>query len=256
MDQQTTQPARRRVVRLPAGLPGPRVPWGRAVGTHLLIAVAVVLAGAGVWTAAPTGAWGAAVALEATALLLGGWALVLLGSTLTRSGRLLVEESPGRLGLPGSRPLGGLLLGLLVLSLLLPVTLLGARILGEPVGSSTFALVLAVLLLPLGLPVLVRVLAGRIHLPALVLDEAGVTWRGWSSETRLPWADLARVDLVADPGRRLVLRASAEEVSVPVGFLASDAALLAALVEACRTDRGRRAALGTDAALHGLGAGG
>lgn len=246
---------RRRTVRLASDRPTVRVPVGRAVRTHLLIAVAVVLAGAGAWTAAPTGGWGVAVALEVSALLLGGWALVLVGSTLTRRGRLLVEESPGRLSLPGSRPLGVLLLSLLALSLLLPLTLLGSWAAGEPVGGSAVALALAVLLLPLGLPVLVGVVSGRVRLPALVLDGEGVTWRGWNDEARMPWGGLAPPELVADPGRRLVLRGATHEevVSVPVGFLAADAALVADLVDACRTDPRRRDALGTDVGLQGLG---
>ncbi|MDN4173309.1 hypothetical protein QWY28_10175 [Nocardioides sp. SOB77] len=280
MDEQMTEPARRRTVRLAGGRPAPRAPLGRAVRTHLLIALAVGLAGAGVWLAAPGGAWGVVLALEVTALLLGGWALVLLGSTLTRRGRLVVDEAPGRVVVPGSRPLGALLVALLLLSLLLPATVLASWAAGEPLGGSVVALGAAVLLLPLGLPVLVRLLTGRVRLPSLVLDATGVTWHSWSSEQSIAWADLADVRLLADPGRRLVLRASAlptrrsprrtprtaagdrtvggpavapEEVSVPVGFLASDAALVADLVEACRTDASRRAALGTDAALHGLG---
>ncbi len=248
------------------------------IGTHLVIGLAVAAAGFGAVVSATDDGWGLVIAVELAALLLGGWGVVLLGSTLpatsVRRGRVAVRQRPGHLELPGSRLLTGGLLGLLALSLLLPLTLLAAWAARGTLEGSGLALAASVLLLPLGLPLLVQVLRGSVRVPSLVLDGDGVTSRSWRGETTVAWSDLAEVRLVADPGTRLVLRAgdalvrrtsspaaaapgartvggpvvAADEVSVPVAFMASDAALVADLVEACRTDPRRRTVLGTDAA--------
>ena len=236
MSAHTVGSVRRQVLRLPASPRSlPPVPVARATGTHLLIALVVTLAGFGVVVSATDG-WGLVLAAVAAALLLGGWLVVLLGTVLpatVRRGRLVVRRHPDRLELPGSRLLTGWLVALLVLSLLLPLTLLASWAARGSLEGSTGATVLALVLLPLGLPLLVQVLRGRVRSPALVLDADGVTSRSWRGATGVAWAELAGVRLVADPGRRLVL---GEEVSVPVAFMGSDATLVADLLEACRTD--------------------
>ncbi|WP_169834663.1 hypothetical protein [Nocardioides dokdonensis] len=246
-------------------VPTPRPPLLRVLGTHVLVGVAVVLAGFGFLVAASDG-WGVLLAVEAAALLGGCWLVLLLATLLpgtARRGRLVVRRHPDRLELPGSRLLTGLLVALLALSLLLPLTLLVSWAARGRLDGSAGAVVLSLALLPLGVPLLVQVLRGRVRVPCLVLDAEGVTSRGWRGETAVAWAELAEVRLVADPGRRLVLRATsaagrrttptsvatspgartvggpvvgADEVSVPVAFMGSDAALVADLLAACRTD--------------------
>ena len=260
----------------PAGTAGPapsaaRPPLGRLLGTHLLVGLVVLLAGAGVLASARPDGWGLLLAVEVVALLAGAWLVLLLGTLLpvtpARRGRLVVAPGAEGAVLPGSRVLTGLLLGLLALSLLVPLTLLGSWVARGTLEGSTLAVVASVLLLPLGLPVLVQVLRGRVRVPALVLDDDGVTSRTWQGASSIAWSDLAEVRLVADPGRRLVLRATGarvrrtasaagssagaasvggpvvgrDEVSVPVAFMASDAGLVADLLEVCRTDPRRRA---------------
>lgn len=258
--------ARRQVVRPPAGHRSlPALPLGRTIGTHLLVGLLVVLAGFGFVVGATDG-WGVLVAVQATALLVGGWLVLLLGTLLPATlhrGRLVVRRRPDRLELPGSRLLTGLLVALLVLSLLLPLTLLASWAARGSLEGSTVASVLALVLVPLSLPLLVQVLRGRLRAPTLVLDADGVTSHSWRGATGVAWAELAEVRLVADPGRRLVLRADTaaarrpvpsaaaaspgartvggpvvadDEVSVPVAFMGSDATLVADLLEACRTD--------------------
>ncbi len=258
--------AHRQVVRLPAGHRSlPALPLGRTIGTHLLVGLTVALAGVG-FVAGATDGWGVLIAVQATALLVGGWSVLLLGTLLPATlhrGRLVVRRRPDRLELPGSRLLAGLLVALLALALLLPLTLLGSWAARGSLEGSAGAVVLALVLLPLGLPLLVQVLRGRLRAPSLVLDADGVTSRSWRRATAVAWAELAEVRLVADPGRRLVLRATsaagrrttptsvatspaartvggpvvaADEVSVPVAFMGSDAVLVADLLDACRTD--------------------
>ncbi len=248
----------------------PRPPLGRLLGTHLLVGLLVLLAGAGAVASAPADGWGLLLAAEVVALLAGAWLVLLLGTLLpatpARRGRLVVAPGPEGVVLPGSRALTRSLLGLLALSLLVPLTLLGSWAARGTLEGSTLAVVASVLLLPLGLPVLVQVLRGRVRVPALVLDDDAVTSRTWRGASSIAWSDLAEVRLVADPGRRLVLRASdarvrhtastagssagaasvggpvvgRDEVSVPVAFMASDAGRVADLLESCRTDPRRR----------------
>lgn len=246
----TSRPVRRQVVRLPASPRSlPALPFGRTIGTHLLVGLLVALAGFGFVVGATDG-WGVLVAVQAAALVLGGWLVLLLGTLLpamTHRGRLVVHRHHDRLELPGSRLLTGLLVALLALSLLLPLTLLASWAARGGLEGSAGAAVLALALLPLGLPLLVQVLRGRVRTPSLLLDDDGVTARSWRSESAVAWSELAEVSLVADPGRRLVLRAgpvvAADEVSVPVAFMGSDATLVADLLEACRADPTRWAAV-------------
>ena len=268
----------RLVVPPDPGRPRVRVPLRTLLSTVVLAALAVGVVGFGAWVSAGDDPWSRTASALLVLLCLLGCAVLLAGSLATRTGRLVLEERDGVLQLPGSRVVAGLLLAALATCVALPVVLVAGRLLGSGQGGSGLALAAAVLLLVLAVPLLVALLRGRVRLNALELAPDGVSYRSYNASARVGWADLAEVRLVADPGRRLVLvsRGTPErrqhsatpgeatvgrapggpdEVSVPVGLLASDAVLVAELVEACRTSPERRVELGTPAAVERLRSG-
>ena len=268
----------RLVVPPDPGRPRPRVPLRTLLTTVVLAALALGVVGFGAGVSAGEDPWSRAASALLVLVCLLGCAVLLVGSLATRTGRLVLEERDGVLRLPGSRVVAALLLAALATCVVLPVVLVVGRLVGSGQEASGFALAASALLLVLAVPLLVALLRGRVRLNALELAPDAVTYRSYNASSSVGWADLTEVRLVADPGRRLVLvsRGTPErrqhsatpgeatvgrapggrdEVSVPVGLLASDAVLVAELVEACRTSPERRAELGTPAAVERLRSG-
>lgn len=232
----------------------PRLSRGRAVRGNALVGVCLLAVVAGALATADDDTWGRVLGIQLIVMTVLAWSTLLVGTTAHRGGRLEVEQRPGALRLPGSSTLWRLLMALLVLSLLLPVVVLGSWLDRGSLEGSAYATVVSLVLLVLGVPVGVQVLRGRIRAPYLELDEDALTHHGMNASTTVRWQEISGLRLVADPGRRLVVessgtpqrvarsatpgerqvggpRVAAGELSLPVALLGSDAALVADLVE-------------------------
>lgn len=235
------------------------------------------------------GAGAVALAVQPWPLLLMGWVVgavgvaaagfVVVATAVDRRGRVLVRAHPAGVALPVSLVMWGftvvVLGGSLVVAVLFAVggfaaVLSGGSSLGAVVGLAVWLGLLA-----LAAPSVLRAARGDYRRGGLLLTPRAVSWSTYNSTATIAWDDLREVRLVADPSRRLLLRASApervvraggpeslgeqptpggprtdpDEVSVSLAFLASDGAVVAEALEHYRRDRRARRELATQAAV-------
>lgn len=113
----------------------------------------------------------------------------------------------------------------------------------DSIESPGFTLI-AVLGALASLPDLGRLLTGRLHRWRLVLDETGVTYRGYRTDLTVPWAKLngAAVQPRGPAGVVLDRKGSGADPVVPIAVLPVPADHLVALIEQRLARRGRRPA--------------
>lgn len=230
-----------------------------------------------------------ALLLQPYPVALVGWLVAAVGvaaagflvvvTAVDRRGRTLVRTRAGGLELPASRVMwaltGVVLGGLLVLAVLFAVGAFVAVLSGGFSLRAVVGLAVWLGLLALAAPSVLRLARGDYQRGGLLLTPRAVSWSTYNSSATIAWDDLREVRLVADPARRLLLRAASpqrvvrtggpeslgeqpapggprtgpDEVSVSLTFLASDGAIVAEALETYRRSRSARRELGTPAAV-------
>ncbi len=251
----------------------PPRPAGRVYGGLALIALVALLPLGGAWVLAQGDGWSRFSAVLLVVVVVLALGLLVGGVLAERRGRLRARSGAGGTELPSSAAMLGCLLGLGVGGVLFAVSFLAAGLAGER-GGAVSAVVMLVAVVVLAAPIGVGLARGRFCRGGMLLTPDAVRQSSYNAGSAIAWDDLREVELVADPGRRLVLRAGAadgvrrsggprslaeqqvggptvgaHEVSAPLAFLGSDGSLVAAVIDFYRRTPAARSELGTAAAL-------
>lgn len=207
----------RRVLRpdVPVGR-GASVPVGRLLGTLVLClllgAVVVLVAGLLI---SEGGFTGVALGVVLGSLALTGMGFLAMLLAHPRKGRLDVVTDEGRLWLPAARPIRPLSWAGLGLSVALgAVVVVGVVIDGE-FRASNLASFGAIVVAVAALPALIATMRGTSAPPRVGLGPDDVIRESGRGYQVIAWTDVVGVDLVADPGPRVLVTA---RVAVPTRY--------------------------------------
>lgn len=251
----------------------PPRPVGRVYGSLVLIALMAMLPLGGAWVLAQGDGWSRLSAVLMVVVVVLALGLLVGGALAERRGQLRARSGVGGTELPSSAAMLGCLLGLGAGVVLFAVSFLAAGLAGERSGAVS-AGVMLVAVVVLAVPIGAGLAGGRFQRGGMLLTPDAVRQSSYIASSAIAWGDLREVELVADPGRRLVLRADAadgvrrdglprsmaerqvggptvgaHEVSVPLAFMGSDGSLVAAAIDFYRRTPAVRGELGTAAAL-------